>query len=140
MEKDVIISIVSKQIGDEEEAIEVVSKGKFYKKQNSYYAVYNETEISGMDGTTTTLKIKRDKFTLIRMGSTNANMDFKDKSTNVSLYNTPYGPLDLVIKTNKLDINVDDNGGKVFIDYNMSLSGQETLKNILNIDIKVKNQ
>ncbi|QGU94122.1 DUF1934 family protein [Clostridium bovifaecis] len=135
---DAIISVGSKQIGNEDEAVEVITKGKFYKKQNCYYAVYNETEISGMEGTTTTLKIKPDKFSLIRMGSTNAKVDFENKSSNVSLYNTPYGPLELVVQTNKLDIDVDDNGGKVFIDYNMTLAGQKPLKTILNIDIKVK--
>lgn len=139
MQKEAIISVGSVQVGNEDEAVEVITKGKFYKKQNSYYAIYEETEMSGMKGTTTTLKIKPDKFTLIRMGSTNAKIDFMDRGSNVSLYDTPYGHLELVIQTNKVDINVDDNGGKVTIDYNMSLAGQKPLKTLLNIDIKVKN-
>ncbi|KYH29406.1 MULTISPECIES: DUF1934 domain-containing protein [Clostridium] len=138
MQRDAIISVGSKQVGNEEEAVEVVTKGKFYKKNNCYYAIYDETEISGMEGTTTTLKIKPDEFTLIRMGSTNAKVEFKDKASDVSMYNTPYGALELVVQTNKLDINVNDNGGKISIDYNMALAGQKPLKTILNIDIKVK--
>jgi len=84
MKKKAIISVSSKQT-DEEEPIEVVTPGSFYKKNDSYYAVYKETELSGMEGTTTTLKIKKDKFSLIRMGSTSTKMDlwnYRTKNKN----------------------------------------------------------
>ncbi|MCY6369842.1 DUF1934 domain-containing protein [Clostridium ganghwense] len=138
MGKKAIISVGSKQIGNEDEAIEVVTQGEFYEKGNCYYAVYQETALSGMDGTTTTLKIKPDEFSLIRMGTTNAKMEFKNKKKNISMYDTPYGTLELLIETNKLDININKDGGKVSIDYNMSLGGQKPLKTILSIDIKAK--
>jgi len=68
MNKNAIISVVSKQAdgNDDGDIIEVVTPGKFYKQDDCYYAVYEETEISGMKGTTTTLKIDEEKFTLIR--------------------------------------------------------------------------
>lgn len=139
MQKEAIISLESKQLGNEEEAIEVITKGMFYKKENCYYAVYDETEISGMDGTRTTLKIKPDKFTLIRMGTTSARIDFQNNKKYVSFYSTPYGPLELAVQTNKLDINVNDDGGNVYIDYTMALSGQKPSNTLLKVNIKVKN-
>jgi len=133
-----IISVSSKQSIDEEEIIEVVTPGKFYKKENWYYAVYEETELSGMRGTTTTLKIGEDKFSLIRMGSTSAKMDFDKKTKNVSMYNTPYGTLELKIETKDLDIDINDNGGSVLVNYNMSLSGQTPYNTMLKINIKAQ--
>lgn len=138
MKQKAIISVSSKQSIDEEELIEVVTPGNFYKKENYYYAVYEETELSGMRGTTTTLKIGKDKFSLIRMGSTSAKMDFDKKTKNVSMYNTPYGTLELKIETKDLDIDINDNGGSVMVNYNMSLSGQTPYNTMLKINIKAQ--
>lgn len=138
MKQKAIISVSSKQSIDEEELIEVVTPGSFYKKENYYYAVYEETELSGMRGTTTTLKIGKDKFSLIRMGSTSAKMDFDKKTKNVSMYNTPYGTLELKIETKDLDIDINDNGGSVMVNYNMSLSGQTPYNTMLKINIKAQ--
>jgi len=137
MKKKAIISVLSRQVGDEEE-IEVVTPGTFYEKDNSYYAEYAETTISGMEGTTTTLKINPDKFSLIRIGSTSAEMDFDKKANNISMYNTPYGTLELKIETKKLDIKVDENGGDIYIKYLLSVLGQDPLDTTLKINIKTQ--
>jgi uncharacterized beta-barrel protein YwiB (DUF1934 family) len=136
MKQKAIISVSSKQSINEEELIEVVTPGDFYKKENYYYAVYEETELSGMNGTKTTLKIGKDKFSLIRMGSTSAKMDFDKKNKNISMYNTPYGTLELKIETKDLDIDIDDHGGNILVNYNMSLSGQTPYSTMLKVNIK----
>lgn len=135
MKKKAIISIVSNQDKDND-AVEVVTPGDFYKKDDSYYAVYKETEISGMEGTTTTLKIETEKLSLIRMGTTSTKMEFEKNSEKHALYNTPYGTLEIKIDTKVLDISVDENGGNVFIQYLMSLSGQKSQDTTLKISIK----
>lgn len=131
-----IIGVGSKQQGNENDAIEIVSQGDFYKKENCYYAVYEETELSGMAGTTTTIKIKPKELCLIRMGTTNAKVKFKENEKNISMYNTPHGTLELWIETKKLNINADDKGAEILVNYYMSLAGQKPLKTELNIKIK----
>lgn len=136
--KKAIISVLSKQKNNDDEAIEVVTPGDFYKKDNFYYAVYKETEISGMEGTTTTLKISENKFSLIRAGSTSTEMEFEKKAKNISMYDTPYGTLELNIETKDLNVKIDDNGGEVFINYDMSISGQSPQNTLLKINIKAQ--
>lgn len=136
MKKKAIISLVSKQDDNEEDSIEVVTPGDFYKKDDCYYAVYNETQITGMQDTTTTLKINADKFSLIRIGSTSTNMNFMKKGEDIALYDTPYGTMELKIFTKNLDINVNDEGGKVMIDYIMSIEGYKPQNTVLEINIK----
>ncbi len=140
MKKNAIISVVSKQADNEDdgEAIEVVTPGKFYKEDDCYYAVYEETEISGMKGTTTTLKIDEEKFTLIRIGTTNTEMKFKKYVRDLTLYNTPHGALDLTVDTKELKMNVDHNGGDVFINYDMIIGNQQVLSTTLQINIKTQ--
>ena len=139
MKKNAIISVVSRQLDGEDDGdeIEVVTPGEFYKKDNSYYAVYEETEISGMKGTTTTLKIDEEKFTLIRTGTTNTQMNFKKHARDLTLYSTPHGALDLTVDTRELKMNIDNNGGEVYIDYDMIIGNQQSLSTTLQINIKV---
>ena len=138
MSNKVIISVISEIVGEEDNKIELLTLGSFYKKDEKYYVVYDETEISGMKGTKTTFKISPDKFSLIRMGTTNTKMEFEPNIESMSLYNTPYGVIEIEIKTNVLDINVNDNGGDVKINYDMTIGNEKIQSTILKINIKVK--
>ena len=74
MEKKAIISIVSNASMEDGDVIEVVSPGKYIKMDSGYKAVYEETEISGMEGTTTILTIKDKEVLLEREGTTSTKM------------------------------------------------------------------
>ena len=136
--KRAIISVSSKQSIDDD-GIELVTPGEFFKKDDFYYAIYNETEISGMEGTRTTLKIRNDKVVIIRDGTTSANMEFEKGKQNISLYNTPYGILELKIKTRGLDVKIDEAGGNVNVEYDMEMQGQESIQTSIGINIKTSN-
>lgn len=136
MNKKVVVTIKNRQVvNNEEENIELITTGKFYKKGNTYYVVYDETELSGMEGTTTTVKIGEDEVNLIRFGTTNSRLNFKKGITDVSLYKTPYGILELVIKPYFIDIAVDDAGGDILLKYNLETGGQHQSNNELFINI-----
>ena len=137
MEKRAIISVKSSSNLDPNDAIEVVTPGRFIIEENGFKAIYEESEISGMEGTTTTLKIQDNILVLDRVGSTTTNMEFKEGTMAVSLYNTPYGVLSLNIDTEKLNINVNENGGEIYSKYTLGLEGQEGITTELNIKIKV---
>ncbi|WP_161633570.1 DUF1934 domain-containing protein [Fervidicella metallireducens] len=50
MGKRVLISVKTLQlIDDKPEEIELITEGEYYKEGNEFYAVYDETEISGME-------------------------------------------------------------------------------------------
>ncbi|KGK90688.1 DUF1934 domain-containing protein [Clostridium sp. HMP27] len=138
MLKEVLITVKSTQDNDEKNSIEVISVGKFAKMEGLYRVVYEETEISGMEGTTTHFKIYPDekRMILLRMGSTDARMEFENRKKHVCLYDTPYGVLEIAITTNDLKIDINDDGGKIRIDYEMSVSGQKPIRTILSIDIR----
>ena len=137
MEKRAIISVKSSSNLDPNDAIEVVTPGRFIIEENGFKAIYEESEISGMEGTTTTLNIQDNIMVLERVGSTTTNMEFKEGTMAVSLYNTPYGVLNLNVDTEKLNINVNENGGEIYSKYILGLEGQEGITTELNIKIKV---
>lgn len=136
MKKKAIISISSNQEIDKDDLIEVITPGEFYHDVNGFHASYDETEISGMEGTRTRLLIQQDKFMLEREGTTSTQMEFKKNNESLSLYNTPYGMLELKIHTKDLKVDVDENGGEIFVNYNLSIGGQKPQTTELRIKIK----
>jgi uncharacterized beta-barrel protein YwiB (DUF1934 family) len=98
---------------------------------------YEETKLSGMEGTKTTIIIRKKSFDLIREGTTETKMEFQNNVRTVSMYKTPYGILDVSIHTKKLDINVNEEGGDINTIYMLEIGGQAAMKTNLAINIKV---
>lgn len=136
MEKSAVISIRSFSDLDKDEVIEVVTPGKFHLGESEFKAVYEESEISGMDGTTTTLLIKDDVLVLEREGSTSTRMEFKKGEDVISLYNTPYGMMNINISTKELDIDMDEDGGVIYTKYVLGLEGQPGITTELKVKIR----
>ena len=136
MEKSAIISVRSFSDLNKDEVIEVVTPGKFHLGESEFKALYEESEISGMDGTTTTLVIKDDALILEREGSTTTRMEFKKGEEVVSLYNTPYGMMNINISTKELDIDMDDDGGVIYTKYILGLEGQPGITTELKVKIR----
>ena len=140
MKKKALISVTSKQNDDKEDSIEVVTPGMFYKRNDNYYVTYEETEISGMEGTTTTLKTDGKTFTLARKGTTNTKMTFEKNEKDVVIYGTPHGTLELLIDTKDLKIHVNDHGGNILANYNLAIAGQEPLRTVLKVEIQPQDE
>ena len=136
MNKKAIISLRSFNDLDSDDIIEVVTPGEFLVIDGGFKAIYEETELSGMSGTTTTLTILDDKLVLEREGNVSAKMDFKKGETSVSLYDTPYGVLDLQIHTDDLNVDINENGGKITAEYSMEFAGQPPIINKLSVNVK----
>lgn len=135
--KKVLISVKTMQYVDgQPEIIELITEGQYSKEEKNYTACYEESEISGMEGTKTTLKIEENALSIIRNGTTNSNLVFKKGLNHVSLYSTPFGALEVTIKPKKIFIDVDETGGKVELEYIMEAAGTESIENALELNIK----
>lgn len=137
MKKKAVISLRSFNDLDTDDVIEVITPGEFLVTDDGFKAIYEETEISGMSGTTTTLTMLNDKLVLEREGNISAKMDFKKGETSISLYNTPYGVLDLQIHTEDLKVEVNENGGDITAKYSMELAGQPPITTKLAVNVKI---
>lgn len=135
--KRAIITVVSEISIGEKDVIEVTTPGEFCF-DDEIVATYKETELSGMEGTTTVLKIRDNSVELLRIGTTESRMKFKLGEADVSLYKTPYGALEVTVVTNKLIVNVDENGGEIFIAYEMVIGDQPGYSTNLKVTIETK--
>lgn len=138
MSKPVIIKIKGLQDmrDTREEKMELITLGKYSKRNGSYYVSYNESEVTGMEGVVTTVKIKEDKVTVKRFGKINASLVFEKNKRNICHYNTPYGAMMIGINTDKLSSNIDENGGMIDIDYSIDINNVMTGKNTFHMTIR----
>ncbi|MBE6072184.1 MAG: DUF1934 domain-containing protein [Clostridium butyricum] len=139
MKKKAIVTIKSNTSEDSDDLLEVVSVGEFNVVEDSFIVKYDETELSGMEGTKTTMIIKNDSFDLIREGTTETRMEFKKNKENVVLYKTPYGIINIKTYTKKLNINVNETGGTIEVTYMLILEEEQSVKTNLIVNIVVEN-
>lgn len=136
MKKNATFTIISNASMSDGEKIEIVSPGEFTKTDNGYKILYEETELSGMEGTITKILIEDERVVLEREGTTETKMVFISGEPYICLYNTPYGMLEITISTKELDIDVDDEGGDLQINYDMGVAGQKPLNTSLSLKIE----
>ena len=84
MKKDALLSIRSTQRfeGCDEEKIDLITQARFYKRGGKFYISYEESELTGLLGTRTTVKIDGDTVTMMRTGTYPSEMIFGKKSTS----------------------------------------------------------
>lgn len=139
--KDIMLKIIGKSmVGEEEEdQMEFVTEGKLYEKGSSIYIVYEESELSGLPGCKTSLKLGKDTVKMKRFGNginNNTVMEFEKGKRYEGIYDTPFGPFEMELLTNSINNSISSSGiGSVDIDYNISLKGLSEGRSKLNIEI-----
>ena len=99
---------------------------------------YQETALTGMEGTTTTFEVSGPQVILRRVGSVNSQMVFEEGRQHTSLYETPYGELSVDIQTSALRHNLSERGGLLEIKYSIAVEHTVTGRNSFKIRVKRK--
>ena len=118
MKKDVWLTIRSRQQfeGCDEERVNLETAATLYERGGKYYIAYEESELTGLEGTKTTVKLDGKTVTLIRTGTFPSHMLFSEDERHIGLYQTPIGQ-DMTIATH----TVGENGGRLVIDYTVEV-------------------
>jgi len=141
MGKNVIISVKGTQTANNDENIlEFVTEGKYYKEDEAYYVTYDESEVTGMNGTKTTLKVMDGVVTLTRVGSVNSQFVFQQGQKHISYYDTEYGSFVIGILAKEVDVRIDDNGGEIRVGYELEIDNNNTGKNDFYLSIREAGQ
>ena len=138
MEKDVIISIkgVQRYENADPDTMELVTAGRLEREGNSYTLSYQESELTGLEGTLTTFQIEPERITLMRVGEFNSQMVFQEGRRHMSMYNTPYGTMSIGVNTRHLTAQVGESGGDIEIDYAIEIDHTVAGRNVFQIKIK----
>ncbi|AGA70856.1 hypothetical protein Desdi_3470 [Desulfitobacterium dichloroeliminans LMG P-21439] len=116
--------------------MEFTTVGTFHHRAGAYYIIYRDTEITGMDGVTTSLKIEPTRVSLNRMGAIDHKQIFERGIRHGSSYVTPQGSLFLEVETKEMEIHLTELEGNITLKYDLFSGDQLVSHNRLRINIK----
>lgn len=137
MNENVIISIRGQQLFDEQEpdVMELITPGTLEQTEDGFTLSYQESELTGLEGTTTVFRIQDRQVTLMREGEVNSLMVFEEGQRHLSMYETPYGALAVGINTRRMKAELDAAGGDIEIDYAIEVDHAVTGQNLFQIHV-----
>ena len=138
MEKDVIISIRGTQdySGTDPDTMELVTEGKLAVQDGALCLSYEESELTGMEGTTTVFQVEPEKVTLLRLGSVQSEMVFEEGRRHMSLYSTPYGNMEIGVRARRLNSTLELTGGRLEIYYDIEINHMLAGQSLFRIDVR----
>ena len=138
MGKEVVISIkgIQKYEGALPDVVELVTEGRLAREGDSYTLSYQESELTGLDGTLTTIQVDGEQVTLMRVGEFNSQLVFQEGRRHLSVYNTPYGAMSVGVHTRHLLAELNDQGGDIEVDYEIEVDHAMAGRNIFRINVK----
>ena len=136
----VLLSIRGEQYFDDidPDATELMTEGTMVLTEDGMVLSYEETELTGMEGTTTTFEVKGPQVILTRTGTVNSQMVFEEGRQHTSLYETPFGELTVDIQTRTLKHNLTQRGGVMEIKYSIAVEHTVTGRNCFKIRVRPK--
>ena len=136
----VLLSIRGEQYFDDidPDATELMTEGTMVLTEDGMVLSYEESELTGMEGTTTTFEVKGPRVTLTRSGAVNSQMVFEEGRQHTSLYETPFGELSVDIQTSELKHNLSERGGLMEIKYSIAVEHTVTGRNCFKIRVRRK--
>ncbi len=142
MKKDVWVAINSKQLfmdWEDAEEIDLVTAATLYEKDGKYFISYEESELTGLEGTRTMVKLDGKTVTLTRTGSFPSHMFFSEAERHVGLYQGPQGmELTITTHTSKVKNNMGKDGGALVLDYTTEIMGALMGEHHLELVVKLK--
>lgn len=138
MKKNVLISIQGLQnySGMDSDNMELVTEGQLESDGDTLRLSYEESELTGMEGTTTLFHVEPEKVTLLRMGTVSSEMVFERGKRHMSIYDTPYGSMEIGITARKLNSTLTNAGGKLEIDYDIEINHMLAGQSLFRIDVR----
>ncbi|SDF16180.1 DUF1934 domain-containing protein [Sporolituus thermophilus] len=136
--KQVVVTVVGTQrdADGEENRIELVTVGKYYTKNNIHYITYQESTVSGMEGTTTLIKLYPSHAAVVRMGQIEQKQEFREGQRSRSTYVTPFGTMRMSVYTSRLAVDIAGTTGNIEIEYDLEIEGQWQSANKLSVKIR----
>ena len=140
MKKEVTLSIEGRQTYEDQapEIIELVTDGTLEFRNGGWDISYEESELTGLAGVTTTFRVEPDKVTLTRKGALNSQMIFQKDVVHESLYQMPFGALMLSVMATSVFFDILPEGGVIDLSYNIEIENTQAGVIDYHLDIRAK--
>ena len=141
MRKDVVLSIRGRQTyaDQEPEVIELVTEGVMELHDRGWDIRYEESELTGLEGVTTTFRVEPGRVTLNRTGKLRSRMVFQEGTAHESLYQMEFGALMVTVCADRVFYDLVPDGGTIDLVYSIEIENSAVGMVDYHLDIRAKN-
>lgn len=139
MKKDVLISIKGTYTGEgSSDSLDLTTVGNFYRRNNSYYIRYQESEATGYEGCYTTVRVEDDRrVTISRSGKAKSQLILENRRRHLCHYDTGMGAFMVGVFPNLIESDLTDEGGAVHFRYTLDVNSSFASQNEVTIQVQV---
>ena len=105
----------------EPDVIELTTEGTLEKDKEVWAIAYEESDLTGLAGVTTTFRVGKRGVALKRTGRLQSQMIFREGYRHESLYQMDFGALMIAVKATKIRHSLSEQGGSVDITYQIEI-------------------
>lgn len=117
--------------------VELTTEGELIVGENSYTLKYKESELTGMDGTTTEITVDDNGIVnLVRSGTVNSNLVFEEGKRHLSYYDTTDGAFSIGVFASYVDTVLEQHYGEISITYAMDVDDKPIGENEIRVRFK----
>ena len=138
MRRDVVLSIRGQQTyaDQEPEVIELVTEGVMELHDGGWDIRYEESELTGLEGVTTTFRVEPGKVILTRAGKLSSQMVFQEGLSHDSLYQMAFGTLMLTVRALQVFFDITPDGGTIDLVYEINI--ENTQAGIIDYHLEIR--
>ena len=125
-------------VEQEPDTIELVTEGTLEYRDGGWDICYEESELTGLAGVTTTFRVEPGRVTLDRKGALNSQMVFEEGVSHDSLYQMAFGTLMLTVKATFVYYDIVPDGGTIDLSYQINIENTEAGVIDYHLDIRAK--
>lgn len=134
-----VITITSvRKDGDDVDTTQIVTEGGYTYLCNGCEFTYTETDATGFEGSSTVVRIENgQRLEMQRSGTANTELLVETGKKNYCMYGTPFGDLTIGVLGKSVSADIDENGGKISVEYVMDMNSCFAGDFSLDIDVKL---
>ena len=140
MKQQVLLSICGRQsyIDQDPDVIELVTEGVMEARDGGWNITYEESDLTGLKGVTTTFRVEPGKITLSRKGPLTSQMVFQEGFHHESLYQMEFGAMMITVCATKVAYDITEKGGTIDLTY--AIEVEQTAAGMIDyhLDIQAK--
>ena len=140
MKKEVVLSVQGRQNygGQEPAVIELVTTGTMEFRDGGWDISYEESDLTGLAGVTTTFRVEQDRVILTRSGNLHSQMVFQLGVAHESLYQMEFGAFMITVCASRIFAQLGAQGGSIDLIYNIDIENSATGTVDYHLDIGLR--
>ena len=138
MKQKVLLSLRGKQayLDQEPDVIELTTDGPMEYTNDGWDIRYEESDLTGLKGVTTTFRVEPRKSILTRTGPLNSQMVFQEGVFHDSLYQMEFGAMMITVCASKVEYDLTEAGGTIDLTYGIEIEQTQAGEIEYHLDIK----